>query len=292
MSLALKIWTHCELCSCFKQLLEYTMKERLFFERTTGNKTGVINDPFGQTHSLASSEHCFRFKFLLFWKVGTDGRTNGRHVQKQWSLPDMTVGRPCGSILDLDFLCHQPSRHKRGVISIQLCMYFRCVSRKGAENWKANKTGVINDPLGLTNSLASSEHCFLCVVLLDLISGDGRTTCVKTIIPTGRDCGLAKWINRRWTKLHHVKRELWRRPDKKSFKVQSSGLLQRGNVNKRSTWKQIYSLFLQRIIFGHSIGSENGKKFMVITSHNLPQFRSCINCLVTVLLFHLSNTTL
>ena len=25
------------------------------------NKTGVINDPLGQTHSLASSEYCFRF---------------------------------------------------------------------------------------------------------------------------------------------------------------------------------------------------------------------------------------
>ena len=29
-------------------------------------KTDVINDPLGQTHSLASSEHCFRLKFVLF----------------------------------------------------------------------------------------------------------------------------------------------------------------------------------------------------------------------------------
>ena len=38
-------------------------------------------------------------------------------------------------------------------------------------------------------------HCF---VLLDLKSGDGRTrrtTCAKTMIPTGRDCELAVWIN-------------------------------------------------------------------------------------------------
>ena len=28
-------------------------------------KTGVINDPLGQTHSFASSEHCFRLKFVL-----------------------------------------------------------------------------------------------------------------------------------------------------------------------------------------------------------------------------------
>ena len=32
------------------------------FEQSN-NKTGVINDPLGQTHSHASSEHCF----LLFW---------------------------------------------------------------------------------------------------------------------------------------------------------------------------------------------------------------------------------
>ena len=36
-------------------------------------KIGVINDPLGQTHSLASTEH--RFKFVLFGKVGTYGRT-------------------------------------------------------------------------------------------------------------------------------------------------------------------------------------------------------------------------
>ena len=44
--------------------------------KNTGNKTGVINDPLGQTHSLASSEHCFRLKFVSLWKVGTGGRTN------------------------------------------------------------------------------------------------------------------------------------------------------------------------------------------------------------------------
>ena len=37
---------------------------------------------------------------------------------------------------------------------------------------------------------------FCCFVLLDLKSGDGRTTCAKTMIPTGRGCGLAEWINR------------------------------------------------------------------------------------------------
>ena len=54
-------------------------------------KTCIINDPLGQTHSLASSEHCFRFKFLLFLKSG-DGQTDGRHVQKTMII----IGRDCG----------------------------------------------------------------------------------------------------------------------------------------------------------------------------------------------------
>ena len=31
-------------------------------------------------------------------------------------------------------------------------------------------------------------------VFLDLKSGDVRTTCAKTMIPTSRDFGLAEWI--------------------------------------------------------------------------------------------------
>ena len=30
------------------------------------NKTSVINDSHSQTHSLASNEHCFLLKFVLF----------------------------------------------------------------------------------------------------------------------------------------------------------------------------------------------------------------------------------
>ena len=44
-----------------------------------------------------------------------------------------------------------------------------------------------------------SEHCFLLFSFLGLKSmdwcTDGRTTCAKTMIPTGRDFGLAEWIN-------------------------------------------------------------------------------------------------
>ena len=53
-----------------------------------------------------------------------------------------------------------------------------------------------NDPLGQTNSHASSEHCFLLFCFARFEKwGDGRTTCAKTMIPTGRDFGLAEWIN-------------------------------------------------------------------------------------------------
>ena len=36
---------------------------------------------------------------------------------------------------------------------------------------------------------------FCCFVLLNLKSGDRQTTYAKTMIPTGRDCELAEWIN-------------------------------------------------------------------------------------------------
>ena len=36
---------------------------------------------------------------------------------------------------------------------------------------------------------------FFCFVFLDLKSGEVRTTCAKTMIPNGRDFGLAEWIN-------------------------------------------------------------------------------------------------
>ena len=39
------------------------------------DKTGVIDDPLGQTHSFASRENLFSLEicyFVLFWKVGTD----------------------------------------------------------------------------------------------------------------------------------------------------------------------------------------------------------------------------
>ena len=87
----------------------------------------------------------------------------------------------------------------------------RCITSVTAEQFAAlnattclqdkydiHKTGVINDPIGQTHNHASSEHCFLlfCFSRFEKWGRtDGRTTCAKTMIPTGRDFGLAKWIN-------------------------------------------------------------------------------------------------
>ena len=62
-------------------------------------------------------------------------------------------------------------------------------------NTNHDKTGVINDPLGQNHSHASSEHCFLlfCFSRFEKWT-NGRTTCAKTMIPTGSGFGLAEWI--------------------------------------------------------------------------------------------------
>ena len=64
-----------------------------------------------------------------------------------------------------------------------------------------HKTGVINDPLGQTHCHEPSiEHCFLLICFFL----DSKSTYLwtdaqhvrKTMIPTGRDFGLAEWINK------------------------------------------------------------------------------------------------
>ena len=67
------------------------------------------------------------------------------------------------------------------------CMFFIHVLCLSTLN--RNKTGVINDPLGQTHILASSQMLCLFEICFALKSGDGRTTCAKTMITTGRDCG-------------------------------------------------------------------------------------------------------
>ena len=57
----------------------------------------------------------------------------------------------------------------------------------------------INDPLGQTHSLTSSDYYTdLKVVLRDFEKWgltDEQTTRAKTMITTGRDCWWAEWIN-------------------------------------------------------------------------------------------------
>ena len=57
------------------------------------DKTDVINDPLGQAHSHASSEHCF----LLFCFSRFEKCTDGQRVRKQLYLPEVTWGWPSGS---------------------------------------------------------------------------------------------------------------------------------------------------------------------------------------------------
>ena len=51
---------------------------------------------------------------------------------------------------------------------------------------------MIHAAIPKVSTVANIVFCYF--VLLDLKSGDGRTTRVKTIILTGLDCGLAEWI--------------------------------------------------------------------------------------------------
>ena len=63
---------------------------------------------------------------------------------------------------------------------------------------------VINESLGQTQCLTSSEHCFrLKFVLLDFEKWGrtyrqmyGRTKCVKIVITIDCDCGSASWIKK------------------------------------------------------------------------------------------------
>ena len=45
----------------------------VFYAQKNQNRTGVINDPLSQTHSLASSKHCFRLKIVLFCYILKSG---------------------------------------------------------------------------------------------------------------------------------------------------------------------------------------------------------------------------
>ena len=62
-------------------------------------------------------------------------------------------------------------------------------------NCRKNKTGVINDPFGQTHNLASIVLALYCFARFWKVGTDVRTdNLFKTMIPTGRDCGVAEWI--------------------------------------------------------------------------------------------------
>ena len=99
--------------------------------------------------------------------------------------------------------CIWQRHERRGYFALfqKLNKAWPCMSTKALE-CKENETVVINDPLGQTIVTPVANIVFCCFVFLDLKSGDlrtctdVRTTCAKTIIPTGCDFGLAEWINK------------------------------------------------------------------------------------------------
>ena len=60
-------------------------------------------------------------------------------------------------------------------------------------NWNTMRTRQVSTMIHSARPTVTpvANIVFCCFVLLDLKSGDGRTTCAKTMIPTGRGCGLA-----------------------------------------------------------------------------------------------------
>ena len=170
-----------------KHFWPYVKLDNITNPRKLRNKTGVINDSLGQTHSHASSEHCFLlfssrfsssccFCFSRFekWK-----RADGQHVRKQLSLRAVTLGWPSGSIIfgfnlfQMSILRHLANFYRFGpycgqkwvkkicpVCCVKNLQPLQTCSSREKQKHNMNKTGVINDPLGQTHSLASSVRCF------------------------------------------------------------------------------------------------------------------------------------
>ena len=91
---------------------------------------------------------------------------------------------------------------------------------------------------------------FCCFVFLDLKSGDGRSTCAKTMTPTSRDFWLAEWINNLETKVD--KNHFFILPKVMCFINQ--GFIY---INIEGLWKQNLSMKLSmevyRLLFYDSI---------------------------------------
>ena len=161
--------------------------------------------PRPDPHSPASRNYCF-FRnvcsVLRYFESETGGRTNtcennehywtglcvGRMDQFRWCLSlTLFIAKWSGKWI---LLMVGTAGNKVCRSESELCDAPNCQK----QNTIKNKTGVINDPLGQTHSHASSEHCFLlsCFSRFEKWGWTyGRTTCAKTMIPTGRD-----WVGR------------------------------------------------------------------------------------------------
>ena len=128
---------------------------------------------------------CFVLLDLKSGDVRTDGGTDSMCEYNDTYWPWLWVGR-----VDQFYF---PSYFEEVQTTIENSI--------GYSECKIQDVRTINDPLGQTHSPASQLRSLLplkiCFVLRDFEKRgrtDGRTTCAKTMIPTGHDCGSAEWI--------------------------------------------------------------------------------------------------
>ena len=147
--------------------------------------------------------------FLINWELPRkESSTNPKNIIKQFPYIKFNnwSTRPRQKVINIFTLSIRPSKQIHTTALKQNTLYITKTNQNhlatlhGA-SWITKfarlvllyfQQDVINDPLGQTHSHAGSEHCFL---LFCCGSTDGRTTCAKTMIPSGRDFGLAEWIN-------------------------------------------------------------------------------------------------
>ena len=75
------------------RILELSLPKLSCQWKCNWDKTGVINDPFGQTNKLVSSKHCFHMKFVLFCYIDFE---KWGHTDNMFKNNDPTVC-DCGS---------------------------------------------------------------------------------------------------------------------------------------------------------------------------------------------------
>ena len=94
---------HCWLVTIRTYIHEFSLNDILFFSTIEknfslavyiGNKTGVINDPLGQTHNPSSSGHHSHLKIVILRDFVTDGRME---EQTPYTKIVITTGHDCGS---------------------------------------------------------------------------------------------------------------------------------------------------------------------------------------------------